>query len=186
LISNPSKYQRSTCYGAAAYIENLEFDKYTGEVKKTGKKLFLDEEKIKQDELLDGYYAIVISELNESDDSIIEMYKGLWKIEESFKITKSTFEARPIYLSREEHINAHFLICFIALVIARLVEIRLSNKYTIEKIVNALRKVSCSHVDGNTYFFDYADEVTDDINDAFNTDMGKKFMTLKEIKNNFG
>jgi transposase len=186
LISNPSKYQKSTTYGAASYVGNIEFDKNTGEILNTGKKLFLDEAKIKQDEQLDGYYAIVTSELDESDDNIIEMYKGLWKIEESFKITKSNLDARPVYLSRKDHINAHFLICFIALVIARIVEIRLNNEYTIEKIIKTLRSVSCTHVDANHYVFNYADEVTDDINDVFNLNIGQKFMTLGEIKKIFG
>jgi len=186
LIANPSKYQKSTTYGAAAYVANIEFDKDTGEILDTGKKLFLDEEKIKQDEQLDGYYAIVTSELDETDERIIEIYRGLWRIEESFKITKSNLDARPVYLTRKDHINAHFLICFIALVIARIVEIRLNNKYTIEKILNSLRSVSCTHVDANHYVFDYADEVTDDINDVFNLNIGQKFMTLGEIKKIFG
>lgn len=186
LIANPSKYDKSTSYGAASYVVNIEFDKETGEVLDKGKKLFLDEEKIKQDEKLDGYYAIVTSELDESDDHIIEIYRGLWKIEESFKITKSNLDARPVYLTRRDHINAHFLICFIALIIARIVEIRLRNKYSIEKILNSLRLVSCSHIDANHYLFDYADEVTDDINEVFDLNIGQKIMTLGEIKKIFG
>lgn len=185
LIANPAKYTKATSYGAAAYVANIDFDKETGEFKDTGKMLFLDEEKIKQEELLDGYYAIVTSEFNESDERIVELYHGLWKIEESFKVTKSTLDARPVYLTLKEHINAHFFICFISLVIARLVEIRLKNKYTIEKILDSLRSVSCSHMDTNHYLFDYADEVTDDINEAFNLDIGQKVMTLKEIKKIF-
>jgi len=186
LIANPSKYDKSTSYGAASYVVNIEFDKETGEVLDKGKKLFLDEEKIKQDEKLDGYYAIVTSELDESDDHIIEIYRGLWKIEESFKITKSNLDARPVYLTRRDHINAHFLICFIALIIARIVEIRLKNKYSIEKILDSLRLVSCSHIDANHYLFDYADVVTDDINEVFDLNIGQKIMTLGEIKKIFG
>ena len=185
LIAHPSKYQKATSYGAAAYVANIEFDKNTGEILNTGKKLFLDEEKIKQDEKLDGYYAIVTSELDESDDRIIELYRDLWRIEESFKITKSNLDARPVYLIRKDHINAHFLICFIALIIARIVEIRLGIKYSIERILNTLRLVSCSHIDANHYLFDYADEVTDDINEVFDLNIGKKVMTLGEIKKVF-
>lgn len=185
LIENPSKYTKATSYGAASYIANIEFDKETGEVKNTGKMLFLDNEKIKQDELLDGYYAIITSELNESDERIVELYHGLWKIEESFKITKSNLDAKPVYLTRKDHINAHFFICFIALVIARIVEIRLNNKYTIGKILDSLRSVCYSHIDTNHYLFDYTDEVTDDINKVFNLDIGRKVMTLKEIKKIF-
>ena len=185
LIANPSKYQKATSHGAAAYVANLEFDKATGEILNTSKKLSLNKEKIKQDALLDGYYAIVSSELDQSDEHIIEMYRGLWRIEESFKITKSNLNARPVFLTRKDHINAHFLICFIAFVIARIVEIRLKNKYTIEKILKTLRSVSCSHIDANHYLFDYADEVTDDINDVFDLNIGQKVMTLGEIKKNF-
>jgi len=185
LIANPSKYQKATSYGAAAYVANLEFDKKTGEVLETGKKRFLDEEKIKEEEKLDGYYAIITSELDEPDDRIIELYRGLWRIEESFKITKSVLGARPVYLYRADHINAHFLICFMGLVLARLVEIRLDNKYPIKQIIETLRLVSCSHIDENHYLFDYADKVTDDINRVFNVGIGKKVMTLGEIKKNF-
>jgi len=186
LIANPSKYQRATCYGATAYVANLEFDKSTGEILKTGKKRFLNEKKIREEEQFDGYYAIVTSELDESDDHIIKIYRGLWRIEESFKITKSIIGARPVYLYRPDHINAHFLVCFIALVLARLVEIRLNNKYSIKKIIETLRLVSCSHIDENHYLFDYADEVIDDMNTVFNVNFGKKVMTLGEIKKSFG
>ncbi len=185
LIKKPSNYQKATSVGAAGYVKNLEFDKDTGEILNTGKKMFLDEERIKQEEQFDGYYAIVTSELDESDGNIIEMYRGLWKIEESFKITKSNLSARPVYLTRRDHINAHFLICFIALVIARIVEMCLKNKYSIEKILNSLRSVSCSHMDSNHYLFDYADEVTDDINDVFHLNIGQKVMTLGDIKKTF-
>lgn len=186
LIDNPSKYMKATAYGAASYVANLEFDKETGEILETGKKRFLNMDKIREEEKLDGYYAIVTSELDESDDRIIEIYRGLWRIEESFKITKSLLNARPIYVYTKEHINAHFLICFIALVIARLVEIRLKNNYPIERIIDTLRSVACSHVDANHYLFDYADEITDDLNVEFNIGFGKKYMTLGEIKKNFG
>ena len=115
LIKNPSKYKRTTAQGAAGYISGISFDKKTGEVLDTGQALFIDEEKIRQEEKMDGYYAIVTSELDTPDDKIIEMYRGLWRIEESFKITKSVVEARPVYVYKPEHIESHFLICFIAL-----------------------------------------------------------------------
>ena len=185
LIKNPSKYRKATAYGAASYVCNLEFDKKTGQILETGKKRYLDMDKIREEEKLDGYYAIVTSELDESDDRIIEIYRGLWRIEESFKITKSLFHARPVFVYTQEHINAHFLICFIALVIARLVEIRLKNKYPIDRIIDTLRSVACSHLDANHYIFDYADEITDDLNTEFNVGFGKKIMTLGEIKKFF-
>ena len=185
LIANPSKYKRTTAQGVAGYVSNIQFDKKTGEYLNTGEALMLNEDKIREEEKMDGYYAIVTSELNETDDRIIEIYRGLWRIEESFKITKSVIEARPVYVYRPEHINAHFLVCFIALTLMRLLEMKMGGKYSVSKIVDSLRSVSCSHIDANYYLFDYADDVTNDINPLFDVGFGRKYMTLKEIKNNF-
>jgi transposase len=186
MIENPAKYRRSFDYGAAGYIKNLKVDKETGEITNIEDKLILDIEKIKEEEKYDGYYAIVTSELDDSDEHIIDMYKGLWRIEESFKITKSTLGTRPIYLRTPEHINAHFLICFIALLLARIAEMKLGRKYTIDKIIDSLRNVACSHLEQNLWLFDFANEVTDDCNAIFGTNFGKKLMTLKEIKKFLG
>lgn len=133
----------------------------------------------------DGYYAIVTSELDDTDEHIIDTYHQLWHIEDSFKVTKKVLGTRPIFLRTEEHINAHFLTCFVSLLVCRLVELRLGGKHTIEKITDTLRNVACSNIDQNYWLFDFADDITDDINAAFGTDFGRKTMTLKEIKNNF-
>lgn len=83
-------------------------------------------EKVREEEKYDGYYLNLTSEFDLSDDKVFEAYHGLWQIEESFKITKSALDARPIFLRNMEHINAHFLICFIALLILRLVGHRIN------------------------------------------------------------
>ena len=184
MIENPSKYRRTFDHGAAGYIENLKVNKETGEIMSLEDALILDTKKIEEEEKFDGYYAIVTSEIDDTDEHIIDMYRGLWRIEESFKVTKSVLGTRPIYLQTLEHINAHFLTCFIALLIARIVEIRIGGKYTIAKITETLRNVACSNIDQNHWLFDYADELTDDLNTAFGTDFGRKIMTLKEIKKN--
>jgi transposase len=185
MIKNPAKYQKSFDYGAAGYIKNLKVDNDTGEILNITDVLTLDQEKIDEDEKYDGYYAIVTSELDDEDQHIVELYKGLWRIEESFKISKSVLGTRPIYLRKEDHINGHFLICFISLLIARAIEIRLGSKYPIARIIDSLRDVACSHLEQNIWLFDYADEVTDHINSVFGTDFGRKLMTTNEIKNNF-
>ena len=185
LIANTSKYKKTTAQGAAGYISGLTFDKKTGEVLDTGEILTLNEDKIREEEKMDGYYVIVTSEVDESDDKIIDMYRELWRIEESFKITKSIVEARPVYVYKPEHINAHFLVCFIALTLARLVELKLNRMFPVSRIIESLRTVSCSHLDENYYLFDYADEVTNALNDLFNAGFGKKIMSLGEIKKYF-
>ena len=185
LIANPSKYKRTTAHGAAGYISGIAFDKKTGEVLDNGQALVLNEDKIREEEKMDGYYAIVTSELDEPDDKIIDMYRGLWRIEESFKITKSVVEARPVYVYKPGHINAHFLVCFIALTLARLVELKLGGEFPVSRIVESLREVSCSHLDANHYLFDYADDVTEAVGNFFDVGLGKKYMTLGEIKKYF-
>jgi len=186
MIADPVKYRKSFDYGAAGYVKNLTIDKETGELLNVEDELRLDQDKIAEEEKYDGYYAIVTSELDDSDESIIEAYHGLWRIEESFKVTKSVLEARPVFLRLQEHINAHFLICFIALLISRIVELRLNRKYTIERIVETLRQVECSHEFQNYWLFNYIDEVTEDIKTVFGMDFSKKRMTLQEIKQNLG
>lgn len=184
MIENPALYKRSFDYGAAGYIENLKIDKKTGEISNIEDTLKLDVERIEEEQKYDGYYAIVTSELDDTDEHIIEMYRGLWRIEESFKVTKSVLGVRPIHLRTDEHINAHFLICFVSLLIARIIELKLKGKYTIAKIAETLRNVECSNLDQNLWLFDYADDVTDYINAVFGTDIGRQIMTLKEIKKN--
>jgi len=110
------------------------------------------------------------------------MYRGLWKIEESFKITKSDIESRPVYLSLKEHIDAHFLICFISLVIVRILEYRLKGKYSVSAILESLAKSSCSYMQENYYLFDFNNDVLEDIGKELGIDFGKKIMTLGEIK----
>jgi hypothetical protein len=185
LIGNPSKYTRATHCGAAAYIANIDFDKDTGEILETGKKLCLDTEKIREAEKFDGYYAIVTSETEESDARIIDAYRGLWRIEDTFKVTKSVLRTRPVFVYNKEHVHGHFLTCYIALVILRLTELRLGGRFSAERIANVLREVVCTRLDTNNFAFCYADEVTDAMNEAFSLDIGRKYMTLAEIRSEF-
>lgn len=183
LIKNPGKFTRATSYGAAGYVKNIKFDKDTGEIITPLTVLNLDEDKLREEEALDGYYAIITSEYKESADRIIEIYRGLWKIEESFRVTKTDLEARPVYVSREDHIQAHFLTCFIALVIARILEMNLKHKYSIGQILDSLGKANCTYMKQNYYLFDYYDDVLKDMENLFCIDFSKRVRSLGEIKN---
>lgn len=186
LIANPGKYTRATSYGAAGYVKNIDFDKETGEILNPGKVLELDWNKLREEEALDGYYVIVTSEYKESSDRIIDMYRGLWKIEESFRVTKSDLEARPVYVSREDHIQSHFLICFVALVIARILEMKTEHKYSITKMLESLNKAECTHIQQNYYLFDYYDEVLETIGNKLGLDFSKQILSLGDIKKILG
>lgn len=186
LIAHPGKYTRATSHGAAAYIKDIDFDKDTGEILCTGRVLQLDEKKLREEEALDGYYVIVTSEMEETDDRVIEMYRGLWRIEESFRVTKSDLEARPVFVSTRDHIEAHFLTCFVSLVIARILEMKTEHKYSITKMLESLRNSGCSHIQQNYYLFDYYDEVLKEIGEKTSIDFSHKFMTLGDIKKTLG
>ena len=116
------------------FIEVLDIDKKTGEVIKTQKVVVFLEEKLKKYKETLGFYSIVTSEIDEDDKEIINRYHGLSRIEDSFRIIKSDLEGRPIYVWTEEHIKAHFLICFIALTIIRIIQFKIlkhKNKSTL-------------------------------------------------------
>ena len=182
LAANPGSYTRATSYGAAKYVKKVDYDKDTGEILTASSILDIDEDLIREEEALDGYYMLLTSEMDTPDDKIIDMYRGLWRIEESFKITKSELEARPVYVWTREHIEAHFLTCFVALTISRILEMKLEHKYSTERIIDSLSRAECSLLQQNYYVFDYYDEVLKDIGNVTNIDFSKRIRTLGEIK----
>lgn len=125
---------------------------------------------------------IVSSEFDKTDDEIIDIYRGLWRIEETFKLTKSELDSRPVYMSNKEHIEAHFLTCYIALVLSRILQHKLDKKYSVGKILESLGRCMCSHIENNYYLFSYYDKVLEDIGNVLNIDFSKKYMRLQEIK----
>ena len=183
LIGNVAKFNKKNSHSASKYVKNLVFDKSTGEIIENPKsKLSLDLDKIYEEEKFDGYYAIVSSEIDKTDEELIDIYRELWKIEETFKITKSELETRPVYVSRKEHIEAHFLTCFLALTLARMLQQKLNNKYSVSQILESLQKCNCSHIQENYWLFDYTDDVLTDIGNELNINFDQKFMRLQDIK----
>lgn len=183
LVADPKKYNKAIAYGAAKYVKNLEFDKETGEVLAGKQHPCFDSDKLAEEEKYDGYYAIVTSETNMPDGEVIDTYRGLWEIEETFRVTKGTLEARPVYVSREDRIGAHFLTCFISLVIMRLIQKKTDRRYSAKRIIECLNKIACSNEQDNLYLFDYRSEISDAIGDALGIDFTRKRLRLGDIKN---
>lgn len=179
LIDHPKKYDKVSAKGASGYVMNLSFTK-DGEI--VDKNLVLDIEKIQEEEKYDGYYSIVTSELKMDDIEIREKYRGLIRIEDTFKITKSEFDTRPIFVRTNEHIDGHFTTCFTALVLIRLLQVKLENKYTVGKLLESLKKYNCAHLDTNHYQFFYYDEILEDIGKKFSIDLSLKYRTSNEIR----
>ncbi len=186
LVKNPARYKRAISYGAAKYVKNLVFDPKTGEVMASKQKPVFDEVRLKEEEKFDGYYAIVTSEWKKTDEEIVDIYRGLWRIEEAFKVTKSDLESRPVYCSRIDHIKAHFLTCYVALIIASLLAINLENKYSVHRIVESLNKASGSLLEENWYVFNHTDEITKTISEKMGVDLNRKYLRVGEIKKMLG
>jgi len=181
LIANPGAYTNATSYGAAGYVNNISFDKDTGAIS-SGKELSLNIDKIREDEKYDGYYSIVTSEENLSDLEIRKIYRGLAKIEETFKITKSEFKARPAFVRLEDHIDAHFLICFISLVIIRLIEADVKKKYSLKQVLETIKKFNCIHIGGNIYKLSNYKNTTQYLNRIYNIDLDFKQRTRADLR----
>ena len=181
LIAHPEKYNRVTASGSAAYVNNIKFDKSTGAVA-DGLNLSLKLDKIKEEEKYDGYYSIVTSELEMSDHELRKKYRGLAKIEDTFKISKSELEARPVLVWTKEHIESHFLTCFVALVITRLLERKLGRKYSIHKIIESLKNYNSIPIEHDLCIQNYTDEIIEDLGKIYNIDFTRKYLTLSEIK----
>ena len=181
LIKNPGKYTQATSYGCIKYIDNIYFDNETGEVKE-GFDLSLKIEKIKEEEKYDGYYSIVTSEKKLSDKELRDIYKGLWRIEESFKITKSELETRPVFVWTDESIETHFLSCFVSLLIIQLLEQRLDHKYSNHYVIESLRNYDSTNIEHDIYLQNFRNDVIKDLESIFNVDLSRKYLTLSEIK----
>ncbi len=132
----------------------------------------LDEFAIAEEPRYDRFYA-VCTNLDDDPADIAKINHDRWEIEESFRIMKSEFEARPVYLQRDDRIEAHFLTCFIALMIYRILEKKLGDSYTCEEIIKTLREMDMRKVGEHGYIPSYTrTQLTDSLhgNAGFRTD----------------
>lgn len=144
----------------------------------------LDSEKIKEEEQYDGYYA-VITNLEGDIREILNINRRRWEIEESFRIMKTEFEARPVYVRRDDRIKAHFMTCFISLLIYRLLEKKLKNRYTTKEILTTLRNMRLTSLPENKgYIPSYKrTNLTDELHEIFQFRTDYELMTKATIKN---
>jgi transposase len=182
IIQNPKRYDKREAGGALRYVRNIEYDPETGECITTKRVPYLDEKKIVEDEKYDGYYAIITSELDMSDHEVVKAYHELWEIEHSFRITKSDLESRPVHVSLKQRIEAHFLTCFIALLILRLLCKRLDEKYAPEQLIQSLRKYQVCFVKDNVFKTTYYDQIIKDIGETLNLTLNRRFFRTGDIK----
>jgi transposase len=183
LVANPSAYDKAIHYGAARYVKNVTFNKKTGEViADAAKAPSIDTDLIAKEERLDGYYVIISSETGLSDDRIIDIYRGLWRIEESFKVTKSVLSARPVFVWTPEHILAHFLICYITLTIIRLIQYDTHFDYSAEAIAEEIRHMNGVLLEDNWWRFYHRTDISEALCKTVGIELSLKNMQLVEIK----
>ena len=134
---------------AVKYISVENKDNNGKKIKPTVK---LNQEKLAEDLKYAGYNLLVTSEIDMSPEQIYDTYHGLWKIEESFRITKTFQDARPVYLQKKESIYGHFLICYLSLFLLRVLEIKcFRNKLSANEIIRFIRDFRIVKKDNNTY-----------------------------------
>lgn len=186
MVSNPSLYKASNSFGIKKYLKEKTVNKETGEIEKPKMILEFNKEKYDRDTALDGYYVIITSEIELSDRAVIEKYRGLWKIEESFRVMKSDLEGRPVYVWTESHIQGHFLTCFIALVISRVLEHELEHKYSIAKIQEAIISATCTAIDGrSTFLLHETSQIYQEIEQHYDLEFGSNKVLIEDIRNYF-
>jgi transposase len=181
MAQNEQNYERLLDKTAAKYIKNNEYNKLTGEILKKGKDISFDEERLAEEEKYDGYYMIVTSEIKKSALEIMDIYSGLWQIEESFRITKSELKARPVYLQKPEHIEAHFTVCFIALLILRILQIKLNYKYSPARLIESMNKAMVAYEGDGWWLSLFHDEVIGDFAKKLNINLTQKRHRKNEL-----
>jgi transposase len=144
----------------------------------------LDQDKIREEARYDGFYA-VITNLEDNVEEVLKINKQRWEIEENFRIMKTDFEARPVFVRREDRIKAHFLTCYISLLVYRLLEKKLDNKYTCEEILSTLRNMQTTLLSGNCgYVPSYKrTELTDLLHETFGFRTDYEFITKASMRN---
>lgn len=147
--------------------------------------LSINNEIIEKEEKFDGFYG-VCTNLEDNAEEIIKVNQRRWEIEESFRIMKSEFKARPVYLSRDDRITAHFTTCFLSLVLLRFLEKRLEEKYSSSKIIDCLREMNFMESIGNGYIPTYTrTDLTDDLHDKFGFRTDYQIITNPSLKKIF-
>ncbi len=142
----------------------------------------LNQEQIEHESMYDGFYA-VCTNLESTIEEIIKINQGRWEIEETFRILKSEFRARPVYLQRETRIKAHFLTCFLSLLIYRILEKKLDEEFTCTKLISTLRNMNMMELDGEGYIPTYTrTETTDALHDTFSFRTDLEIVIQKEMR----
>ena len=181
MVANGSlKRQRKNPNDPARFVNKIAA---TEEGEKAKIHYYLDLDKIAEEEMYDGLYAVCTDLLDDDVADILKVSEGRWQIEDCFRTMKTDFEARPVYLNREDRIKAHFLTCFLALLHFRLLKRSLKGSYTTEQLVLTLRNIKFADVEEQGFMPVYErNEITDDLHEACGFRSDYEFITKRKMK----
>jgi len=180
IITNPTKLKKCNSNDYKRFVAKI---RCTSEGEIAKKELYsIDTNLIVNEEAFDGFYA-VCTNLEDDASKIAEINRRRWEIEECFRIMKSEFKARPVYLSRDDRIIAHFTTCFISLIMYRLFEKKLEEKYTCHEILSKLREMNFYELKGEGYIPTYTrTDLTDDLHETFGFRTDYEIVSTKQMK----
>lgn len=181
--TNPKKISKTKQNDPKRFIITINTTK-DGEVAEE-KHFEIDQNIINQEAMHDGLYA-VCTNLEDPVEEIVKVNHSRWEIEESFRIMKSEFMARPVFHRKEDMIKAHFTTCFLALIVYRYLEKELNEKYTVTEIIDTLKEMNMKLENKNSYIPNYTrTDLTDDLHDKFGFRTDYEVMDIKKFKKIF-
>ena len=182
MLENPGRKRRSNNQNdPARFIRSAAI---TEEGEAAGRMIYeLDLDRVSEEEKYDGFYA-VITNLEGDVSEILKINRQRWEIEENFRIMKTDFEARPVYVRREDRIKAHFLICYISLLVYRLLEKKTGNKYTCSELLGALRSMQVTRLSKESgYIPSYKrTDLTDELHKVFGFRTDYEFISRSAMR----
>lgn len=180
LINNPTKISKNRQDDPKRFIKSASVTN-DGEIA-SKKVISLNTTAIEKEEEFDGFYAVCTT-LEDDISEIIKINKRRWEIEESFRILKTDFKARPVYLKRDDRIKAHFTTCFLSLLIYRILEHKLDEKYTNEKIISTLREMNLAYEFEEGYIPLYTrNDITDELHGKYEFRTDYEITTENKMK----
>lgn len=181
-LTNAELFRQTSKKGGKKYLELTYLDKETGEPKPFSPLIQIDQEQVDFDAQFDGVNVLVTSEIEMSDEAILDSYKELAKIEDCFRVTKTELESRPVYVWTEDHIQAHFLTCFIALIHLRLLQYRIQWQMSPERIITALNSAKATRLKDDYYRLQENKDMSR-LNKLLGIDWTKGIVKFEALKN---
>lgn len=180
VASGKRKAERKNPNDPARFVGKLAVTK-DGEA--AGIKYFLDEDKIAEEARYDGLYAVCTDLLDDDVAPILKVSEGRWRIEECFRIMKTDFEARPAFVRLEDRLKAHFLTCFLALLVYRILEKKLGDSYTCEEILRTLKEMDFADIEDQGYMPLYRrSKLTDALHEVCGIRTDYQFITRQKMR----